>query len=97
MEKSGRPIEVKVEKTRYSNATGFRDERGEMKNWNIINVQSPWGKIELAGFNDEHPINDVLFKNCCIGGRPLSEGSVVKNEFVFNMRIENDHLACIVY
>ncbi|WP_158871470.1 glycosyl hydrolase family 28 protein [Maribellus comscasis] len=97
LEKPGRPIEVKVEKTRYSNTTGFRDERGAIKNWNFINVQSPGGKIELAGFDKLHPVNQILFKNCCIGGSPLGESSIVKNEFVFNVCIENDQSTCFVY
>lgn len=96
MEKPGRPIEVKVEKTRYSNSTGFRDERGKMRRWNFINVQSPGGKIELAGFDKEHSINQILFKNCCIGGKSLTEDAIVKNEFVYNVRIENDQSTCIV-
>ena len=94
IEKPGRPIEVKVEKTRYSNSTGFRDERGHMLNWKFINVQSPGGTIQLAGVDDEHALKNVLFKNCCLGGKPLMEGSILKNEFVFDVVIENEENDC---
>jgi polygalacturonase len=94
IERPGRPIDVKIEKTRYSNSTGFRDERGHMLNWKFINVQSPGGKIQLAGADQNHAINQVTFKNCCLGGMPLTENSILKNEFVFDVSIENQGNSC---
>ncbi len=61
-----------------------------MLNWKFINVQSPGGKIQLAGYDKNHAIEKVLFKNCRIGGKPLSEGSIIKNEFVYDVEVEND-------
>ena len=95
LERPGRPIDVKIQKTRYSNATGYLDERGHMLNWQFINVQSPGGVIELAGVDEEHAIRNVLFKNCCLGGVPLQEQSIIKNEFVYDVLIENTSGNCI--
>lgn len=95
IERPGRPIEVKIEKTRYSNATGFRDERGHIRNWKFINVQSPGGEIVLAGADDDHAIRNVLFKNCCLGGEPLQRESIIKNEYVFEVAVENEANVCL--
>lgn len=95
IEQPGRPIEVRIEKTRYSNSTGYKDERGQMLNWEFINVQSPGGEIQLAGYDKNHAIDQVSFINCCIGGRPLKETSIDKNEFVTNVEIENFKTECV--
>ena len=89
IEQPGRPIEIAIEKTRYSNNTGFRDERGHFDGLYFQNITSPGGIITLKGYDENHLIENVKFINCKIGGNTiLSEHSIVTNEFVRNITFE---------
>lgn len=94
IENEGHPIEIKIEKTRYSNNTGFRDSRGQINGLNFINVQSPGGSIILSGFDNEHAIRGVTFENCCING-PVTREAIKANEFVYELIIRNDKHICL--
>lgn len=89
IEKPEKAINVKIEKTRYSNDTGFRDERGNINGLNFINVQTAGGQIVLNGFDKSHAIRKVLFKNCLVNGQPLKKEEVEINDFVYELIIEN--------
>lgn len=80
-------VQIVIAKTRYSNAT--RDERGRYENLEFINLKSGGGKIELLGFDAEHRIDKVLFKNCRIGERTVKgPEDITANEFVTGMKFE---------
>ena len=90
IEKPGNAINMKIEKTRYSNNTGFRDERGNINGLNFINVQTNGGQIILNGFDEEHAIRNVTFRNCLKNGQPIKNDNVEVNEYVYELGFEND-------
>lgn len=90
IEKPRNAINVKIEKTRYSNDTGFRDQRGNIIGLNFINVQMAGGHIVLNGYDNDHAIRNVTFKNCMVEGRPLTHDDVEVNKYVFNLKVENE-------
>lgn len=86
IEKGSRPIEIRIEKTRYSNSTGYRDERGEIDGLTLKNVFAPGGEVVLEGYSEEHAIENVVFDNVVVGGKKISsEDQIIKNEFVRNI------------
>ena len=85
-ESSARTVEIVIAKTRYSNDTGYRDERGRYEGLHFSHLTSPGGEIILRGFDANHRIDQVTFENCVIGGRPVaSRADLVTNEFVTNV------------
>lgn len=88
IEKPTKAINIKIEKTRYSNDTGFRDERGVIKGLNFINVQTSGGQIILNGFDKNHAIRNVVFKNCLVNRRSLNKEEVEINNFVYDLVVE---------
>ncbi len=89
IEQPGRPIEIRVEKTRYSNSTGFRDERGHIKGLYFNHVIASGGEIVLGGFSEEHLIQDVHFIDCHNGDKKISaRGTITANKFVKNISFE---------
>ncbi len=88
IEKPGNAINMKIEKTRYSNSTGFRDERGRIHNLNFINVQTAGGQIILNGFDQDHAIREVTFRNCTSNGEPIGPEDVELNEYVYDVVFE---------
>ncbi len=89
IEKPGNAINVKIEKTRYSNDTGFRDERGNIRNLNFINVQTSGGQIILHGFDEQHAIKGVNFRNCKTNGVPMRLEDVEMNDYVFDVKFND--------
>jgi|TARA_B110000037_G_scaffold222859_1_gene300046 hypothetical protein len=80
-------IEFFIDKTRYSCFTGYRDERGHMKNILFKNVQTPGGNIVLKGFDANHKIDSVYFVNCHIGGKKINNHKdIITNEHVTNIQ-----------
>jgi len=88
IEKPGNAINMKIEKTRYSNSTGYKDERGNIRNLNFINVQTSGGQIVLNGFDEEHAIREVTFRNCKANGTPIGREDVEVNEYVYEVVFE---------
>jgi hypothetical protein len=89
IEQPGRPVEIRIEKTRYSNSTGFRDERGHIEGLYLDHVVASGGEIILEGFSEEHLIRDVHFIDCYNDGQPVSgPDDVVTNQFVKNVVFE---------
>ena len=84
-------IDIFIDKTRYSNSTGFRDERGRYDGLEFTNVNSPGGGIRLRGFSADHLIENVSFRDCHNGGVPV-DGSedIVTNAFVSGVTFEVD-------
>lgn len=91
IEKPKNAINIKIEKTRYSNDTGFRDERGNINGLYFINVRTQGGQIILNGYDEKHAIRNVTFKNCLVEGRPLKREDLETNNYVYNLNIENEN------
>jgi hypothetical protein len=89
IEKPGNAINVKIEKTRYSNDTGFRDERGNINGLNFINVQTAGGQIILNGHDEGHAIRKVTFRSCLSNGQPVKKEDVEVNKYVYDLRFED--------
>lgn len=82
------PIKMYITKTRYSNNTGYRDERGHYDGIQFINITMPKNSppATLQGFDANHRIQNVLFKNCHQGNKPIdSIDDISINEFVDNV------------
>lgn len=70
-ETSKTTIDMYIAKTRYSNATGYRDERGHYDGLHFINVNAPGGLIRIRGYDADHQFENVVFENCYNGGTPV--------------------------
>lgn len=91
-ETRGPTIEIMIAKTRYSNNTGYKDERGHYDGLHFINVTSPGGRIKLHGYDENHLINNVSFQNCYLGNNLVdSMDDITTNAFVKNVSF-NKHL-----
>ncbi len=86
IEQAGRPIEIRIEKTKYSNSTGFRDERGQIDGLYFKNVVASGGNVILEGFDAEHLIRNVEFENVKVGDSLiLREADIMVNPYVENL------------
>ncbi len=89
IEQPGRPVEIRIEKTRYSNSTGFQDEQGHIEGLYFNHVVASGGEIVLEGFSPEHLIQNVHFIDCYNDGQPVAgPEDISTNEFVENVTIE---------
>ena len=89
IEKNKRPIEIRIEKTGYSNNTGFKNERGHFENLTFENVYMNGGSIVLEGFDQNHLIKNVTFKNSFNKGRRINNKNELGiNEFVKNITFD---------
>lgn len=87
--RGARAIDMYIAKTRYSNNTGFRDARGHYDGLEFINVTAPAGTIRLRGYSADHKIENVFFRNCRIGGKPVKSLEDIQiNEFVSGVIFE---------
>jgi polygalacturonase len=76
-------VDIHIAKTRYTNNTGFRDDRGHYDGLHFVNVTSPAGGIRLRGHDADHLIKNVTFKGCSLGGEPVDGIEDIDiNEFV---------------
>jgi hypothetical protein len=83
IEQEGRPVEIRIEKTIYSNNTGFRDERGHIKGMVFKNLHASGGEIILEGYDENHLIEDVAFINSFNkNGKILGPDDIQVNEYV---------------
>jgi hypothetical protein len=74
--------------TRYTNPEGYRP--GKIQNIEFINCWSQGGGVTLKGYDAEHQIENVLFKNTVVEGdkKLTSEQDITTNEFVTGVRFE---------
>lgn len=87
--RKARVIDMFIAKTRYSNKTGFRDARGRYDGLEFINVIAPAGTINLRGHDADHAIENVLFRNCRIGEKPVKSLKDIQiNKFVSGVKFE---------
>ncbi|SIQ98011.1 glycosyl hydrolase family 28 protein [Maribacter ulvicola] len=86
IEKPSRPIEIRIEKTGYSNNTGFKNERGHFDGLHFENIHANGGKIILEGYDETHLIENVSFTNCYNKDVKLkSTNDITINDFVRNI------------
>jgi hypothetical protein len=80
VEESKRLISLWIGKAVWSREA----ERGHIKGVTFENIQATAnpGKVELKGFDAEHAVEDVTFKNVVVNGKPLGKDEVKCNEFV---------------
>ncbi len=89
IEQPGRPMEIRIEKTRYSNSTGFRDERGHIEGLYFDHLVASGGEIVLEGFSEEHLIRDVHFSSSYSEEKKISgPEDITTNKFVQNVSFE---------
>lgn len=81
---SARPLAfLSTKKNRYSNNTGYRDERGTIRDLYFHQVTSVHPGVKLEGADKEHGISEVYFSECLLGGKPLvSAKDLSANPFV---------------
>ncbi len=79
IEESSRLISLWIDK-----AVWTRDEqRGHIDGVIFRDIAAPAAaRIELKGFDAQHAIENVLFHNVTIGGRPVIDSDVLVNDFV---------------
>ncbi|WPJ95110.1 glycosyl hydrolase family 28 protein [Coraliomargarita algicola] len=83
IEKPSKPIRFYIDETRYSNSTGYLDERGHFDRLLFENVRMNGGQIRLSGYDATHRINGVRFNNCVNDGIPVdSLDQITVNDFV---------------
>lgn len=89
IEHPGNAIEIKIEKTIYTNNTGFKDERGHFDGLYFKNITAPVGKIILEGYDENHLIENVYFKNVTLDNKKiLSKNDIKTNAFVKNIHFK---------
>ncbi len=88
---SGKPLmSLSTKKTRYSNKTGYRDERGEISDLYFHQVTSKNPGVTLVGADAEHGIHDLWFVDCTLGGKLLTSTKGFKmNEHVSGLRFSD--------
>ena len=70
---SGQPLmSLSTKRTRYSNKTGYRDERGKISDLYFHQVTSNHPGVGLSGADAEHGIRDLWFIDCTLRGKPLT-------------------------
>lgn len=78
IEESPRLISLWIDKAFWT-----RDEqRGHIDGVVFRNIVAPAARIELNGFDAEHAIENVLFHDVTVGGRPLEAADIHQDEFV---------------
>lgn len=89
IEQPGKAIEIKIEKTIYTNNTGFKDERGHFDGLYFKNIFAPEGKIILEGYDNKHLIENVYFNNVQLANKKIMSKDDLKiNAFVKNIRFK---------
>ncbi len=84
-------VNMYIDKTRYSNATGYRDERGHYDGLHFVNLNSPGGGIRLAGYDAGHLIDQVSFTNSKTGSSWIDgPEDITTNAFVTNVTFSVD-------
>ena len=88
-ETSKKTVEMFIDRTRYSNATGYRDGRGAYDGLEFVNLTSPAGDIELRGYDEDHAIENVVFRDTRRGGEPVDELSDIEvNAYVSGVEFQ---------
>ncbi|WP_308984130.1 glycosyl hydrolase family 28 protein [Thalassobacterium sedimentorum] len=83
IEKPSNPIDFYIDKTRYSNSTGYLSEMGHFHGLIFENVQMNGGRIRLRGYDSTHRINAVRFNNCVNAGVAVdSLDQITVNDYV---------------
>lgn len=89
--------DIRIEETRklislwIGKAVWSRDaERGHIRGVTFegISARGEEPRIELAGFDEGHAVEDVTFRDITLNGRPLAPGDVKSNPFVRGVTVK---------
>jgi hypothetical protein len=86
IEESPRLISLWIDK-----AVWTRDsERGHIDQvtFNNVRAQAAPLRVELKGFDSDHTIENILFKNVVVNGKPLAAADIKTNAFVRNLTLK---------
>ncbi len=72
IERGSAPIYFYIGDTRYSNSTGYLDERGHMDGLVFENVRMNGGTISFYGSDERHRINNLRLNNCTNDGQAVT-------------------------
>jgi hypothetical protein len=66
------------------------DARGRIDGVNFQNIRATAKplRVELKGYDEQHLVENVLFREVRVNGQPLAVGDVKTNAFVRNVRVE---------
>ncbi len=82
---SGKPLMfLSTKKNRYSNDTGYRNERGSIRNLYFKEVSSVNPGVALEGSSEDKGIAGIYFANCSVAGKPLASAK----DFRMNEHVE---------
>lgn len=91
----GYAVDMRIEKTRYSCTTGYRDDRGSYDGVYFINVQTAGGRWRLHGFDGDHRVANVHLYRCTSQGKPITDAGMLEtNEWVDPVRICSKRADC---
>jgi hypothetical protein len=64
-------------------------ERGHIQGVTFKDIRATAAplRVELHGFDEAHPVEDVLFQDVVVNGKPLVPGDVKGNGFVRDVRV----------
>jgi hypothetical protein len=83
IERGTTPIYFYIGDTRYSNSTGYLDERGHMDGLVFENVSMNGGTISFYGSGERHRINNLRLNNCVNDGLSVTSlADINVNEWV---------------
>lgn len=83
IEKPSAPIDFYIDRTRYSNASGHLDRRGNIDRLLFEKIVMNGGTIRLGGYDAEHQISTVRFNDCVNAGVPVdTPDKITVNAFV---------------
>ena len=85
IEESPRLISVWIGKYVWTRDT----QRGQIQDVTFKNIHATADhlQVELTGFDEAHRVQDVLFQDVVVNGKPLVESDVKQNAFVRNIRV----------
>jgi hypothetical protein len=85
IEESPRLISVWIGKYVWTRDT----QRGQIQDVTFKNIRATAEhlRVELTGFDEAHRVQDVLFQDVVVNGKPLVESDVKENAFVRNIRV----------
>ena len=65
-------------------------QRGQIQDvtFKNIRVTADHLRVELTGFDETHRVQDVLFQDVVVNGKPLTGTDVKRNAFVGNVRVQ---------
>lgn len=77
-----------IRQTQFSNPNGYRP--GTISDIQFIDCVSNGINTRLEGYDEEHKIKNIIFKNVQLAGRSMLQSDIEMNEYVENVVVLND-------